>query len=232
MRKLGIEGLGCGGGGAGGQDYGVLLTRECGDLSGPATASVSPVVPPYSLLLALELQRGGRSQVPDGLPGAVQVAQGPDSVALQRPGAAWRGRRGRVRSTRPQPELPPTSDNRGGRRGSHGETSSREGALGTPPRFGAGSSPSLRSHILSPPHERPQLRARPPSAPVLAVPARGAQRGLTLRGAPVAQQQQQRQQQQLRSQPRPEGDGPGPPHGAPRPSPAARSPRSPRRPRT
>lgn len=51
------------------------------------------ITPLYSLLLALEVQRGRGSQVPKRLPWAVQVAQGSESIALQWPRAAWRGRR-------------------------------------------------------------------------------------------------------------------------------------------
>ena len=76
------------------------------------------ITPLYSLFLALHIQHGGGSQVPMRLPGAVQVPQGSNSIALQWPRAAWRGRQegSKEGDQFPQPRAHPrTSDNCGGR---------------------------------------------------------------------------------------------------------------------
>lgn len=86
------------------------------------------------------MQRGGCSQVPNRLPRAVQVAQGSNSIALQGPRAAWRGRRKGPREggqfsqlpAQPEPESTPTLHSLVGRSGSLTEVNSRKGTLGTP----------------------------------------------------------------------------------------------------
>lgn len=111
----------------------------------PEWLQCPPVTPLYSLLLALDIQHGGGSQVPRRLPGAVQVAQGSNSIALQGPLAAWRGRQeglkegGQFPSLGHTPELLTTVE---GDPGSLTEASSRKGALGTAPQA-SGMTPPL-----------------------------------------------------------------------------------------
>lgn len=103
------------------------------------SASASPDDPGYSLFLALEVQHRGGSQVPKRFPRAVQVPQWFNSVALQWPTAAWRGRQ-RVpskgvkwtcRPNTPQTGLSGTSNN--GQRAFRGRQQewAKEGAPGT-----------------------------------------------------------------------------------------------------